>query len=48
MCFYYGDYFEKVLNKILEEKEKVGFEMLEEDVVIFCFNRVCICVLFGF
>ena len=44
------DYEDRVHNaskKTLEEKEKAGFEMLEEDVTIFCSNKARICVLLG-
>ena len=47
MCSYHGDHLEKASNKTLEEKEKAGFEMLEEDVAIFCSNRARICALLG-
>ena len=44
------DYEDRVHNaskKTLEEKEKAGFEMLEENVTIFCSNKARICVLLG-
>ena len=47
MCSYHEDHLEKASNKTLEEKEKAGFEMLEEDVVIFCSNKARICALLG-
>ena len=47
MSSYYEDHLEKASNKTLEEKEKAGFEMLEEDVAIFCSNRARICALLG-
>ena len=47
MLSYHEDHLEKASNKTLEEKEKAGFEMLEEDVAIFCSNRARICALLG-
>lgn len=29
------DFLEEVLNKVFEEKEKLGFEMIDEDIVLF-------------
>ena len=47
MCSYHEDHLERASNKTLEEKEKAGFEMLDEDVAIFCSNRARICALLG-
>jgi len=44
---YHEDHLEKASNKTLEEKEKASFEMLEEDVAIFCSNKARICALLG-
>ena len=47
MLSYLEDHLEKAVNKTMEEKEKASFEMLEEDVAIFCSNRARICALLG-
>ena len=38
---------EKTLNKVLEEKEKSGFEMIDEDIVLFVRPTVRLCALLG-
>ena len=47
MLSYHEDHLDKASTKTLEEKEKANFEMLEEDVTIFCSNKARICVLLG-
>jgi len=38
---------EEALNKVLEEKEKSGFEMIDEDIVLFMCPTVRLCALLG-
>jgi len=38
---------EETLNKVLEEKEKSGFEMIDEDIVLFMCPTVRLCALLG-
>ena len=47
MLPYYEGLVQNASTKTLEEKEKASFEMLEEDVAIFCSNSARICALLG-
>ena len=38
---------EETLNKVLEEKEKSGFEMIDEDIILFMCPTVRLCALLG-
>ena len=47
MLPYYEQSVQDASTKTLEEKKKSGFEMLDEDVAIFCSNKARICALLG-
>ena len=47
MCPFFLERLEKASSKVLEEKEKAGFEMMEEDVVRFHCPKDRLCALLG-
>ena len=47
MCPFYVERLEETLRKVLEEKEKAGFEMTEEDFVLFHSYTARLCALLG-
>ena len=47
MCPFHLERLENASSKVIEEKEKAGFEMIEEDVVRFGCQKARLCALLG-